>query len=53
MEQKQFNERVNDKLEALLARVQGIRLARDIGRPTKFNAAGERHARAIAKKDQQ
>lgn len=47
-----LDERVNDRIAALLARVEGIRLARDIAKPTLFDAAGEAHARSVAEQDE-
>lgn len=47
-----MNTNVANKLQALLDRVAKLKTADQL-KPTKFNAAGERHARAIAKKDQQ
>ena len=49
---RRLNERVNNRLEALLARVEGIRHGTEINRPTKFNAAGQAHANRIAQQDQ-
>jgi len=49
---EQLNESVAARLEALLARVEGVKLASDIGRPVKFDRAGELHARRIAQTDQ-
>lgn len=46
-----LDERVSDRIEALLARVDGIRLARDINKPTRFNREGEQHARRVAEAD--
>lgn len=47
-----FDDTVASRIEALLARCDQLRLARDIDRPTTFNAAGERHARSVAERDE-
>jgi hypothetical protein len=52
-QQLTFEQRVDDRISALLARVEGIRLARDIDRPVKFDRDGERHARRIAQQETQ
>jgi hypothetical protein len=46
-----FDQTVADRIEALLARVEGVKLARDL-KPTTFNERGEQHARAVAARDQ-
>lgn len=43
---------VADRLEALLARVAGVRRGSDIGRPTTFDVRGQRHAAAVAAADE-
>jgi len=48
-----LNESVAARLEALLARCDRIRLARDLDRPHIFNAEGERHAQQVAQRDQE
>lgn len=53
MEEKQFNERVNDRLAALLARVEGVKRGSDIARPVLFDAQGEQHANEVARRDAQ
>lgn len=45
-----LGESVADRLEALLARVDGIKRASTL-QPTRFNAVGERHATRIAQQD--
>ena len=42
---------VAHRIDALLARVAGIRRGSECPRPVKFNAAGERHAREVARRD--
>lgn len=44
-------ERVNDRLEALLARVDGLKRASTL-KPTRFDARGQQHAREAAQRDQ-
>lgn len=46
-----LGESVADRIEALLARCDRIRRGSECQRPTRFNAAGERHARAVAAQD--
>lgn len=48
---ERLNERVAARLEALLARVDGVRRGSDIDRPVTFNADGEQHAQSIAARD--
>lgn len=40
---------VSAKLEALLARCDRVKRGTEITKPTVFNAAGEQHAREVAK----
>ncbi len=49
----QFEETVASRIEALLARCDRVKRARDIGRPTRFDRAGEAHANQIAARDRQ
>lgn len=51
METNQFNERVNDRLESLLARCDRIRRGTAITRPTRFDEQGQRHAEQVAARD--
>ncbi len=46
-----LDERVNDRIEALLARVAGIRRGSEIARPHVFDRDGERHANQVAARD--
>ena len=46
-----LNERVNDRIAALLARCSTLRLARDIDRPVRFDAAGQAHAAQVAARE--
>lgn len=47
-----FDDTVANRIEALLTRCDQLRRGTAITRPTRFNAAGERHATAIAHNDQ-
>ncbi len=47
-----FDQTVADRIESLLARVEGVRRGATIDRPTRFNREGERHARRVAQADQ-
>ena len=40
------------KLNDLLTRVNNLRLAKDIRKPTRFNAHGQAHANRVAQRDQ-
>jgi hypothetical protein len=51
-QQLQFDQSVSDRIQALLARVEGVRRGSDL-KPTRFNAAGEQHARGVAERDRQ
>ena len=48
-----FEQRVDDRIQSLLARVEGVQRGSDISRPTKFDARGERHARNVARRDEE
>ena len=48
-----FDQTVRDRIESLLARVDGARRGSAIDRPHIFNADGERHAQRIAQRDQE
>ena len=43
-----FEQRVDERIEALLARVEGVRRGTTIDRPVVFGAAGQAHATAVA-----
>jgi hypothetical protein len=42
---------VADRIEALLARVEGVRRGSDCPRPIKFDRRGEQHAQSVAARD--
>ena len=46
-----FEDNVASRIEALLARCDRIRLARDLDRPTTFDARGQAHAEQVAKQE--
>ena len=46
-----LDERVNDRIAALLARVEGVKRGSDLH--TRFDARGQREAQAIARADQE
>ena len=46
-----FNDRVADRIQALLSRCDQLRRTRDLNRPVVFDERGEQHARSIAAAD--
>ncbi|QDT74833.1 hypothetical protein [Lacipirellula limnantheis] len=50
-QQLTFDHSVRDRIERLLARVEGIRRGIDIGRSVVFDDAGAAHAAAVAAND--
>lgn len=46
-----LDERVSDRISALLARCEQLRRGTDCPRPTKFNRDGQRHAEQVAARD--
>jgi hypothetical protein len=46
-----FDETVSSRIQALLARCEGIRRGSDCPRPVRFDRDGERHAKQVAKQE--
>ena len=47
----EFEQRVDDRIQSLLARCDAVRRGSEVSRPTTFDAAGQRHAERVAAAD--